>query len=395
MAYEDTMFSFHAMNVASSDRPVNVQESEMYRCSQITLSQLQEKVLRSLTMKSEDDNLQVVPQNDCIFEDSSLCPYRESCAVQSRENLAKKDLKPNCIASSSQERKGTANTHQGIPQSPGLRVTPLVAVTTCFSPEPLRTPTFQFSPLLKSPARCVKPPVSPLAMMILSPFGRKPSEDLSMYLPDNFTPAATLERLERSIDATVFEFPTIEEDEADNQSTMDFETHSLNTSRTQGRIRERLKETERQVEDHDVFSTKDDFHANSDDVFATYLDDHISCYEIKKERDGDIEEQFYSSERRRKRRRKKVIVEKCSDVLGFRNKLERKRRSEMNCKYDKLQRCIPEIEKRQKVAKIVILKSATEYIKDLQRQDKLLTKQKQLEKRKNEELLAKLVGITS
>ena len=85
----------------------------------------------------------------------------------------------------------------------------------------------------------------------------------------------------------------------------------------------------------------------------------------------------------------------CFLGIGFRNGLERKRRSEMNSKYEKLRRFIPELENRQKASKILVLRTAAQYIKELQRQDELLSKQKDMEKRRNEELLKKLVKINS
>ena len=383
MANEDTMFSFQMMNAMSSAWPADVQTNEMYRCSQTTLLQLQEKVLRSLSKKYEDENLQVVPQNNKVFEDdsSSPNPFRESCAVKCRENRAKKEFIENhSVSTASRERPEKAESQQSLPRSPNLRKTPFLAVASCTSTEPLLTPTFPHSPLLKSPANCKTAPVSPLAMMILSPFGRKPSEDLSMYLPENFTPAATLERLESSISSTVFEFPSVEE--------------NLNDSKEMNSKREQHNEGS-DVEDNDICSTESNIHVTAHEVFVDLNDSN--CFEVKSERDYDLALQSPSPQNEgiRKTRRKGENAANSGDLLRFRNKLERKRRSEMNCKYDKLQRCIPEIEKRQKVAKIAILRSAIEYIQELHTQDKLLTKQKNLEKLRNEELLRKLVRINT
>ena len=381
MAHEETdkMFSFQMLNAMSSEWPVEFQTNGLYRCSQMTLSQLQEKVMRSLSKKCDDDNLQVVPQNDNALEQDSPSSHHESCAVRCRENRAKMDSIRNHSFPSSRERTDKDDSHQSLMKSPDVRMAPILAISTCTSTEPLRTPTFQFSPLLKSPAHLAGAPVSPLAMMIFSPFGRKPSEDLSIYLPENFTPAATLERLERAINTTVFEFPSIEENQTDNKSVKSFE-------------REKLKE-EIEEEDSDICSTQDKLDVNSNDVFVDLNDNDY--FEMKTEGGFNFEEQFNASEGKTKRKRGKEIETNRGEILGFRNKLERKRRSEMNSKYDKLRQCIPEIEKRQKVAKIAVLRSAAEYIEELQRQDKLLTKQKNLEKLKNEELLKKLVKISS
>lgn len=381
MANEDPMFSFEMMNAAPLDWARDVHTNELHRCSQTTLSQLQEKVLRSLSKRNEDDNLQVVPQNDVVYEEISPISYlRESCAVRCRENRAKKELIENfSVPCSGGITDKTVDSNRSLPCSSNLRKTPLLAITTCSSTEPLRTPTFPFSPLLKSPALCTKAPVSPLAMMILSPFGRKPSEDLSVYLPENFTPAATLERLESSISTTVFEFPSVEVNQnSDKQINVKKEKH---------------KNDMIDAEEVDLSSPEDVFHGNTHNALNDGNETRFA-HKFKKETDYNFEEHCDLTQKKGVSKKRKNN-ENRDHILGFRNTLERKRRSEMNSKYDKLQQCIPEIEKRQKVAKIFILRSAMEYIQELQRQDKLLIKEKNMEKLRNEELLKKLIRISS
>ena len=376
MDSEDSMFCFQMMNAMSSDWSRDDKTNEMYKCNQVTLSQLQDKVLRSLSKKYEKNNLQVVPQNDPVFENVSTSPFsRDSCAVRCCENRAKR--KPITNVDTKYPRELTE-------QAEGLsyaRKTPLLAIASCTTTEPLRTPTFPFSPLSKSPANFLAAPMSPLALMILSPFGKRPSEDLSIYLPENFTPAATLEHLENSITTTVFEFPSVEEDQA-NDKKINFKK-----------------------EKHDDFDFEESLCCN-DDVSVDTQNIHVAdCYwkdsnsvckkEVSFSEDhcsavADEEEKDHN----RKSSDGEPKASRC-DVLRFRNRLERKRRSEMNSKYEKLRKCIPEIDEREKVAKITILKSAVECIQELRKQDRLLSKQKSIEKLRNEELLKKLVKISS
>lgn len=370
MANESTMLSFQ-MNDMYANGPAN----DMCGCSQNTLTQLQEKVLRSLSKKREEDSLQVVPENESVFEDHSPSSCfamhevvsREKCAAKEPENLSycrrepKTDIKRNC------------------PWSPKLSKSTLL--DAFYSAEPLRTPTFPFSPLVTNPGD-FSSPVSPLAMMLFSPFGRKPSEDLSMYLPENFTPAATLERLERSVSTTVFEFPVVEQNQDECKGT------------------ELKSEVERTIADTmevDNNSADEYLQANVQDLEAFFDLNDDNCFGVCKAQQNELGQQPTLSQNkgRRKRARKKEIEEDCGVVVGFRNKLERKRRSEMNSKYDKLRQCIPEIESRHKVPKILVLKSALKYMQELQRQDELLAKLKNIEKLKNDELLKKLVKISS
>lgn len=352
--------------------PLHWPPNDIYGCSPNTLTQLQEKVLRSLSKKQEDDNLQVVPQNDCVFKDDSLSPYLGMQETHSREKSAVKEAhNTSCYL---KEPKAEIERNLNFPWSPRFRISPLVDTFT--SAEPLRTPTFPFSPLTKSPGN-FSTPASPLAVMLLSPFGRKPSEDLSMYLPENFTPAATLECLESSVSATVFEFPSVELGNQDECKVLE-----LKSEKDEVEIADTVK--------IDIDGGDDNLQVNADPFVD--LNDNNSFGE-----QCDFGEQYNltRTKGRRKRARQKENDGDCNAVVGFRNKLERKRRSEMNSKYDKLRRYIPEIEMRQKVSKILVLKSAVQYIQELQRQDELLTKQKNVEKLKNDELLKNLVKISS
>ena len=223
--------------------------------------------------------------------------------------------------------------------------------------------------------------MSPLALMILSPFGKRPSEDLSIYLPENFTPAATLEHLENSITTTVFEFPSVEEDRA-NDKKINFKKEKHDDFD----FEESLCCNDDVSVDTQNIHVADCYWKDSNSVCKTevsFSEDHCSAVADEEEKDHN-----------RKSSDGGPKASRC-DVLRFRNRLERKRRSEMNSKYEKLRKCIPEIDEREKVAKITILKSAVECIQELRKQDRLLSKQKSIEKLRNEELLRKLVKISS
>lgn len=377
MAFDNSRFLFHLMKTVPSE----ISEiNEMYRCSPTTLSQLQDKVLRSMVGKCDEDNLQlqVVPRGDCLSKEETAVSCLKSCALKCHENCSK-DFSREVSSSIFDRRDNIAieATLQNLQSDINSWKTPLVSITTCSSPEPLRTPTFQFSPL-KSPARASEAPVSPLAAMILSPFGRKISEDLSVYLPDNFTPVATLERLENSITSTVFEFPTVVVNREDHHKTVST-----------------FKKNEGEGIKRGCSCSGTDFEgqervdAENADVFVDL--DAINCLE-ELQTIVNCEIECDAPERGKKKRKREELAE---NVHHFRNKLERRRRNEMNFKFDKLRQCIPAIEKREKVAKIVVLRSAVEYIRELQGQDRLLAKQKDFEKMKNGQLLKQLVKINS
>ena len=373
MATDSAMLSFQ-MNDIYANWPAN----DICGCSQNTLTQLQEKVLRSLSKKREEDSLQVVPENDNVFEDLSPSPCLAMHEVVSCEKRTVKESQN--ISYCRTEPKTEIKRNLNYPWSP--RLNKLTLLDAFNSAEPLRTPTFPFSPLVKNPGD-FSSPASPLAMILLSPFGRKLSEDLSMYLPENFTPAATLERLERSVSTTVFEFPVVEQTQDECKGT------ELQRDEGERKIADKV-----QVDN----SGADQYlQANAQDleVFFKLTDDN--CFGVCKVQQYELGQQpaLTQNKGKRKRGKQKEIGEGCGIVVGFRNKLERKRRSEMNSKYDKLRQCIPEIESRHKVSKILVLKSAVQYIQELQRQEELLTKQKNIEKLKNDELLKNLVRISS
>ena len=373
MAYDSTMLPFQVNDIYA-----NWTANDMCGCSQNTLTQLQEKVLRSLSKKREDDSLQVVPENETVFEDLTPSPYLAMHEVVSREKRAVKESQN--ISYCHKEPKTDIKRNLNYPWSPRLNKSTLLDGFNLA--EPLRTPTFPFSPKNSGD---FSSPASPLAMMLLSPFGRKPSEDLSMYLPENFTPAATLERLERSVSATVFEFPAVEQNNDECKGT------ELKSNESDGKIADTAK-----VEST-CSGTDEYLQANAQDLDVFFNLNGDNCFGVCKPYHHELGQQPSLTQAKggRKRVRHKEIEEGCGVVVGFRNKLERKRRSEMNSKYDKLRQCIPEIDSRHKVSKVLVLKSAVQYIHELQRQDELLTKQKNIEKLKNDELLKNLVRISS
>ena len=321
------LFSFQMSEVPLEwQQETELKEAYESRRFQKKLRQTHERFPNWWTSKThEDSNLQVVPGNDNTTRGCLVSQERATCGLKCSD----------CNLRSPRQNGDKTDASFGN-LSPEFKYPPFSNA----SPEALNTPTFPLPG--KSPS--ISGARSPLAMMLLSPFGRKPSEDLSMYLPDHLTPVVTLELLERSIGSPVFRFPNVEDMQHNEPKCNSAENNVCDTTT----------------------GSQEQSQGNSAD-----LNENVKLKQdqhLKKKQDG---------------------------ALNARNKLERKRRNEMNSKYDKLKQCIPEIEKRTKVSKISILKSAKEYIRDLEKQAELLTKQQELEKSRNEELLKKLITINS
>ncbi len=82
------------------------------------------------------------------------------------------------------------------------------------------------------------------------------------------------------------------------------------------------------------------------------------------------------------------------EVRILHNDVERKRRGEMQSRFQKLRESIPEIEMDHKAAKITILKVAKKFIRDLEEESRKMEQVKQYEKVRNRELLDCLCKLT-
>lgn len=76
------------------------------------------------------------------------------------------------------------------------------------------------------------------------------------------------------------------------------------------------------------------------------------------------------------------------------NDLERKRRTDLRNRFQCLRKCIPSLEANERVAKIVILRRASELISLLRKEEEKLIAMKSYEKKRNAELLNKLTKLT-
>lgn len=113
--------------------------------------------------------------------------------------------------------------NESYPRSPFLPRTSISEIDNMGLLSPLFSLSNTTSPALKTP--------STLYEICCS--SRKPSDDLSIYLPDNFTPAS-LESLDKSINRTVFQFPsTIPKIEATEDSVF-IEDKSENSPTSSG-----------------------------------------------------------------------------------------------------------------------------------------------------------------
>ena len=76
------------------------------------------------------------------------------------------------------------------------------------------------------------------------------------------------------------------------------------------------------------------------------------------------------------------------------NDLERKRRTDLRNRFQCLRKCIPSLEANERVAKIIILRRASELIPSLRSEEEKLIALKSYEKKRNAELLNKLTKLT-
>ena len=76
------------------------------------------------------------------------------------------------------------------------------------------------------------------------------------------------------------------------------------------------------------------------------------------------------------------------------NDLERKRRNDLRNRFQCLRKCIPLLEDSERVAKITILRRASELIPSLRKEEERLIGLKNNEKKRNAELLNKLMKLT-
>jgi len=143
-----------------------------------------------------DRSLQVVP--DITLRDDTLGLQRDLTDLHFTW--------PRIALSTSQSDSLLTTNHESYPRSPFLPRTSISEIDNLGLLSPLFSLSNTASPALKTPSTLYE---------ICCNSSRKSSDDLSIYLPDNFTPAS-LESLDKSINRTVFQFPTITHAKSEN-----------------------------------------------------------------------------------------------------------------------------------------------------------------------------------
>lgn len=290
---------------------------------------------------------------------------------------------PNSFNAALSERK-----EDTVPRSPFLPRTSISEIDNLEILSPLFSVT-NTSPAIKTPTTLYEICCS----------SRKSSDDLSIYLPENFTPAS-LESLDKSINRTVFQFPatapkfeTINDDVFSKKK----EETALGLSGCIVKIPE-SRELNGVAED-----ASDQTPIKHEDVLA---DNKLIDIAIVKEKRAEKKRKHHESRQQREKRQKPHLDLQNSTVKAenlpitesspiLRNKLERDRRSDLNNRFQKLREIIPDLAGKDKASKIAILKAATDYVKDLEVQEMHLEVSLKNEKERNQELLKKLVNIST
>lgn len=329
--------------------------------------------------------------------------------------------------------------------SPGEKYLTENANRSCvFDNQDLKTPCFSDSP--SSPTQmsidsplCLSKCISP--MMLLSPLRKPWNTELSVYLPENYTPAA-IEVLESSLERSMFLFPSarkspsFEMNDFENETrrgdcetsveipmcelmadaavtASSFPTETLRSEREapshmETELDNSLCKTELEFsrlyfEDSETSTltvgfTGEDHKMPINMGYYESSDEEIDVVKLKEE----AKEGIACVHQNKSKNLEKIPVGKSTgtekekeNIALLRNKLERDRRKELNSKLDKLRQIVPEVTRNKKASKIVILNKAVEYVNELNEEEAILVAKKTVEKLRNAELLRKLVQINS
>lgn len=346
-----------------------------------------EEIQRNSSNSYLSKSLQVVPDLDELYT-----PKETSHGLEIQRDF--KDLRlswpkitvnlatePNSFNTPLSERKDDT-----VPRSPFLPRTSISEIDNLGILSPLFSVT-NTSPMIKTPTTLYEICCS----------SRKSSDDLSIYLPDNFTPAS-LESLDKSINRTVFQFPaaapkheTINDDVFGK--TKEENPLSLSVAGCIAKI----------PESRELNGMADDV---SDQSSIKHEDNKLIDIALVKEKRAEKKRKHHESRQQREKRQKPLnefengsiksvntSTEESSPIL--RNKLERERRSDLNNRFQKLREIIPDLAGKDKASKIAILNAATDYVKELSREERRLEESIKHEKARNEQLLKNLVNISS
>lgn len=304
-------------------------------------------------------NLQVVPEIDSIRFDSSYEGTKENShlipefAFYVTSPKEKRTQLSDCMFSRVPESRAKVETLT-LPQGPTRKLSESeIELLKLLSPSIFgKSPKFSFASSRDS---------------------RNSSEDLSVYLPENFTPAP-VEILESSLEETVFRFPGVvtKEDGVEGCKQRPIST----------RLEPSLEEIE---------------------VKSSFFEELVENVTENRKRKASSAKQTSSrsptSCKRRKaaQKPKERLRKTCTylDDSELRNKMERDRRTELNSKFDNLRDNIPDLEGNNKASKICILGRAASFCVELRQTDELLQQEKIALKKQNNELWNRLMKLSS
>lgn len=313
-----------------------------------------------------EHSLQVVPDLDGLRDDTGLEKHLTDL------HFTWPRIAVNMVTSQGEPY----STNESYPRSPFLPKTSISEIDNMGLLSPLFSLSNTASPVLKTP--------STLYEICCS--SRKSSDDLSIYLPDNFTPAS-LESLDKSIHRTVFQFPPTTSRTYDENVFLDDKSGKISPTC--------IVKTPQNLSIEQEVSRDSIEQVKAENLEIKRLDDIASVKEKRAKEKRRNKETKINGTKRRKHNNNEIFnedfIKEPSPLL--RNKMERDRRNDLNNRFQKLRESMPEDVAKDNVSKISILKAATSYVEDLVAQEHELYEISQTEKKRNKQLLKKLVTI--
>lgn len=318
-----------------------------------------------------DNSLQVVPD---ILRDETLHLQRDLTDLHFTW--------PRITVGTTQGDSLLTTNPESYPRSPFLPRTSISEIDNLGLLSPLFSLSNTASPALKTPSTLYE---------ICCNSSRKSSDDLSIYLPDNFTPAS-LESLDKSVNRTVFQFPTIPP--AKNENVDDVFVEVKSEKLTNDSCADRITQHEynaKQPNNNQEILVVDD-----KKQLIQKLDDIASVKEKRaKSKRKNRQVKTNNAKRQKHDQNNEYDIDNKTKEPSpiHRNKMERERRSDLNNRFQKLRDSMPDEITEKSTSKVAILKTASSYIEELISEEKQLDELSKTEKKRNEELLKKLVDI--
>ncbi|XP_031572134.1 transcriptional regulator Myc-B-like [Actinia tenebrosa] len=352
----------------------------------------QEDIQRSSLNSQLSKSLQIVPDLDELYTTKETLPSLEIQRDFKDLHLSWPKITVSLANESNSNSFNVALSERmddSVPRSPFLPRTSISEIDNLEILSPLFS--VNTSPVIKTPTTLYEICCS----------SRKSSDDLSIYLPDNFTPAS-LESLDKSINRSVFQFPAT----APKQQTIDDEVFVKG---------EEIKPSNsctsicvaKIPESRELNGTADDASEQSSIKHEEKLaDNKLIDIALIKEKRAEKKRKHHESRQQREKRQKllnklenKTLNSENSSTAEsspvLRNKLERDRRSDLNNRFQKLREIIPDLAGKDKASKVAILKAASDYANELKIKESCLEETLKHEKARNEQLLKNLVNIST